>query len=151
MVAPIVMGVIAIVGALLGGVISERFGRRHTMIVSRLLVIALELPMFLYVSHERTVTSLVVMLAVLGLVGAPGAVTGVTAMSEIFPRQLRAAGISLAYALTVTIFGGTTQFVIAWLVGVTGNPLAPAYYVIASSVVSVIAMVMLRETRDAKI
>jgi len=52
----------------------------------------------------------------------------------------------VAYALTVRIFGATTQVVITWLIDVTGSPLAPAFYVMATSVVSIIAMTRLRET-----
>jgi len=48
----------------------------------------------------------------------------------------------------VTIFGATTQIVIAWLIRVTGSPLAPAVYMIATSVISILAMTMMRETGD---
>jgi hypothetical protein len=43
------------------------------------------------------------------------------------------------------VFGGTTQFVIAWLIGVTGDRLSPAYYVIATSIVGLWAMLKLPE------
>jgi hypothetical protein len=49
----------------------------------------------------------------------------------------------------VSLFGGSTQFIIAWLIGVTGDPLSPAYYVIVSSAVSLGAMFMLPETCNA--
>ena len=147
MAAPIANGVATILAALAGGVIADRFGRRRTMIVSRLLVVALQLPAFLYLVYSPTVTALVIVVVVLSLVGTPGAVAALTAMAEIFPTEIRGAGISLAYALTVTIFGATTQFVIAWLIGVTGSPYAPAIYVMVSSAISIGAMTMLRETK----
>jgi hypothetical protein len=49
----------------------------------------------------------------------------------------------------VAVFGGTTQFVIAWLIGTTGDPLSPAYYVIATSLISLWAMFQLPETGKA--
>jgi MFS family permease len=146
MVAPLAMGGVFIVGALVGGVVSDRFGRKRTMIVSRAGVMVLQLPAFLYLEHERTITALVLSIVVVGMVAAPGSIAALTAMAEVFPTEVRAAGISLAYALTVTIFGGTTQFAIAWLIGVTEDPLAPAYYVIVSSAISIGAMMMLGET-----
>lgn len=147
MAAPITQGAMTIITAPIGGLIADRFGRRRTMIVSRVLVIALQIPMYLYLAHSPTVTALVVMISVLHLVGAPGTVAALTAMAEVFPPEVRGAGISMAYALTVTIFGATTQFVIAWLIGVTGSPYAPAVYVMISSVISIGAMAMLRETK----
>jgi MFS family permease len=148
MVAPLAMGSVFIVGAFLGGVICDRFGRRRTMIVSRIGVIIVQLPAFMYLEHERTITALILSIVVVGLIAGPGAIAALTAMAEVFPQEIRSAGISLAYALTVTIFGATTQFVIAWLLGVTGDPFAPAYYVIVSSAISIGAMLMLGETKD---
>ncbi len=76
----------------------------------------------------------------LALVGAPAGVAALTIMAETFPAETRSAGIALTYSLTVTVFGATTQFVIAWLIGVTHEPMAPAYYVMAMAVLSIVAM-----------
>lgn len=149
MAAPIAQGLSMVLFAPLGGVLADRYGRKRTVIVSRILVIAFQIPSFLYLVHYPTVTSLVITIAVNTLIGAPGTIAALTAMAEVFPPHVRSAGISIAYALTVTIFGATTQFVIAWLIGVTGSPYAPAVYVIVSSVISILAMTMLRETKDA--
>jgi len=46
------------------------------------------------------------------------------------------------------VFGGTTQFVVAWLIHATGNPLAPAWYLIASSAIGIVAILMIAETKD---
>lgn len=64
-------------------------------------------------------------------------------MAEQFPPETRSAGIALTYALIVTIFGATTQFVIAWLIGVTGDPIAPAYYLMAAAALSIVSMAAL--------
>ena len=148
LVAPIATGVVTIVGAIVGGPLCERFGRKRTMIVSRLLTNTVVVPAFLYLMHARSTVALIVMVAVIVLVSVPGSVAALTVMAEVFPAETRAAGIALAYALTVTIFGATTQVVITWLIRVTGSPLAPAVYVIATSVISIIAMTMMRETGD---
>jgi MFS family permease len=148
--APIVVGTTTIAGALIGGPMCERFGRKRTMVVSRLATIVVVIPAFLYLLHDRSAVALVIMIATIGLASYPGAVALLTTMAEVFPTETRAAGISLAYALTVTIFGATTQVVITWLIEVTGSPLAPAFYVIATSAISIVAMSMLRETGDRR-
>ncbi len=56
--------------------------------------------------------------------------------------------LALVYALSVSIFGGSTNFLINWLVATTGDRLAPAYYLAAFSLVGTIAAMMLPETRD---
>jgi hypothetical protein len=64
---------------------------------------------------------------------------------------VRSTGLSLVYAIGTSLFGGTTQFVVTWLLAVTHNPMAPAWYVVAMSAVSIVAMWMLPESRDVDV
>jgi hypothetical protein len=57
----------------------------------------------------------------------------------------------VAYALAVTVFGGTAQLVVTWLIRVTGDPLSPAWYHIASGIVGIAAMMMMKETRGVEL
>ncbi len=148
LVAPLIVGATSIVGALIGGPLCERVGRKRTMIGSRLLTIVVTVPAFMLLLHYPSGVSLIVMITIIGLVSTPGAVAALTVMAEVFPGRNRASGIALAYALTVTIFGATTQVLITWLMRATGSPLAPAFYIVFTSVISIIAMAMLPETRD---
>jgi hypothetical protein len=50
---------------------------------------------------------------------------------------VRSSGLGLVYALGVTIFGGTTQFVVAWLIERTGNPMVLAWYQLAATLASI--------------
>lgn len=143
MVAPIVTGLVIVIVAPLSGLWCERFGRRTVLLASRIATIAIIVPAFLYVSHERTVFSLVVSVIALNVASLPASVAALTVMAEVFPSESRGAGISLTYALTVTIFGATTQFVVTWLLEVTGSPLSPAYYGIAASVLSIVTAIAL--------
>jgi MHS family proline/betaine transporter-like MFS transporter len=43
----------------------------------------------------------------------------------------------------VPIFGGFAPFIAAWLVAETGSPLAPSFYLIATSVLSLIVLVII--------
>ena len=48
----------------------------------------------------------------------------------------------------VTIFGGTTQFLIAWLIDVTKNPMVPAWYQIAANLMGLVGVLLLTEHAD---
>jgi len=65
-------------------------------------------------------------------------------LPEAFPKAVRSSGLSVLYALGVTIFGGTTQFVVAWLIDWTGDPMVPAWYQIAASLVGIVGVMLLR-------
>ena len=79
--------------------------------------------------------------------GAAGMVT----VPELLPIAVRSTGLSLVYAIGTALFGGTTQFVVTGLLAATHNPLAPAYYVAGISVLSILAMMLLPETRDVDV
>ncbi|AVE49296.1 MFS transporter [Serratia marcescens] len=61
------------------------------------------------------------------------------------PRHVRATGTSMIYAFGVTLFGGSAQLVVTWLLDVSGNPMAPAWYVTGMLTVSLIATLLFRE------
>ena len=84
------------------------------------------------------------------LVGITGTVS-LTAIPEIFPAHVRALGMSIAYAVGVAIFGGSTQLIAQWLIETTKNPLSLAWYSIAASVLCLIGMFMMPETKDSRL
>ena len=57
---------------------------------------------------------------------------------------VRATGLSITYSLGVAIFGGTATYVVTWLVGVTGDPFASTYYVMAANIVMLLAVLSVR-------
>jgi len=94
------------------------------------------------------------LLAVSSVLSALTAISGaasMTAIPELLPASFRATGLAIAYSIGVSLFGGSTQFIITWLIGATGNPAAPAWYMAAASVVSALAMLALPESRDRQL
>ncbi len=60
------------------------------------------------------------------------------------PVQTRTTGMSPAYNVGVTIFGGIGPFIIAWLIRATGMKTAPSFYVMFAAVLSLAALAVLR-------
>ncbi len=75
----------------------------------------------------------------------------IVAIPEALPRNVRSAGLSIVYALSVSIFGGSTNYVVNKLIAITGDKLSPAYYLVAFSIVGTIAAFLMRETRGKDI
>ena len=65
-------------------------------------------------------------------------------LSEQFPVEVRAVGISLSFSISVTIFGGFAPFFATWLVAETGDPLSPSYYLMATALLSIIALMVIQ-------
>jgi MFS family permease len=73
--------------------------------------------------------------------------TIVTMLTEIFPTRVRTTGVSLAYQLNTAIFGGTTPLIATYLLVATGWKLAPMIWAFIAIVVSIISLLIIRETK----
>jgi len=142
--AILMVGVIQLVFAPVVGHLSDRHGRTGIMMTSAVLLLVLIYPAFVWLVAHPTFGNLMVMQIVFGflMTGYFGALPGL--LSEIFPVQTRTTGMSLAYNIAVTIFGGFGPFIIAWLISASGMKTAPSFYVIFAAVISLIALLAAR-------
>ena len=145
--AGVVAGVVTLIAAPIGGMISDRLGRRPVAFVAYLLILLTIYPAFLYLNANPTVPTLLVIVAFLAMLNAVGGATIIITLAEIFPVEVRATGMSLVYALGVAIFGGFGQFIVTWLIQVTGSPIAPAYYVMTCAVATLLALFTIPEMK----
>jgi MHS family proline/betaine transporter-like MFS transporter len=72
--------------------------------------------------------------------------SAVAAGVELFATRVRYSGFSIGYNICVAAFGGTTPYVVTWLTAQTANSVAPAYYLAAAAVVSLLTILTVRET-----
>jgi len=137
-------GVIQMLLSPLVGHLSDRHGRTRIMLVSALLLLVLIYPAFVYLVAHPSFGTLIAVQIVLGflMTGYFAALPGL--LSEIFPVQTRTTGMSLAYNIAVTIFGGFGPFIITWLIGATASKVAPSFYLMFAAVISLIALLAAR-------
>jgi MHS family proline/betaine transporter-like MFS transporter len=65
-------------------------------------------------------------------------------MTEIFPTQTRGTGIALSYNFGVPIFAGFAPLIATWLIAATGSNLAPSFYLIVTSLLSLAVLIVIR-------
>ena len=97
------------------GALSDNIGRRPLLIAFGVLGTLLTVPIMTAVSHSTNVwvTTALIMCALIIVSGY----TSINAVvkAELFPVEIRALGVGLPYALTVSIFGGTAEYIALWL------------------------------------
>lgn len=140
----------AAVGVLLGGVASDRLGRRPVMIWPNLIFLIATYPVYLWIIDTRSVAALWIGSTVLTVLTAIPGGAFFAAFIESLPKHIRATSYSLVYAVTIAVFGATTQPAVTWLIAKTGNPLAPAWYLIGATLLSQFAMMAMRESAPVK-
>lgn len=149
--AGIVAGLMTLIAAPIGGMLSDRYGRKTVAAVSYFLILLLIYPAFLMINASPTATTLLVAVGALAVLNATGGATIIITLAEIFPTEVRATGMSLVYALGVAIFGGFGQFIVTWLIAATGSPIAPAYYVMACALATLVALRAIPEMKGRAI
>jgi MHS family proline/betaine transporter-like MFS transporter len=129
----------------LGGWLSDKVGRRALMMtlnVATMLLIYAALHAMLYGSARHFIGGQLLMAVPLGMaLGLQGAM-----LVEIFPLRTRITSMSLAYSVTLALAGGTAPLVAAWLIEKSGQPLAPAYYIMLYGAIGLALMWPMKET-----
>ncbi|PYB09888.1 MFS transporter, partial [Serratia marcescens] len=127
------------------GIISDKLGRKTVMLTAVAAVILFTFPLLHLLQDAQSslwAKGLAVMIAgaVVGLLAGPGPAM----LAEMFPTRVRYTGLGLAYSLSNAVFSGSAGLIITGLIKQTGNIDIPAYYVVATSVVSLFALMTLR-------
>jgi MHS family proline/betaine transporter-like MFS transporter len=68
------------------------------------------------------------------------------AFTDMMTAHLRYTGVAVTMNLSVALFGGTVPLIATWLIATTGNQTAPAWYLIAVSIVSFLTILTIRPT-----
>lgn len=128
------------------GALSDRIGRKPLLITACAIFVVGIVPMFKFVVsvHEFWAVALNQLFWAIPLSFYSGA--GPAAIAEIFPTKVRYVTLSTGYSISVAIFGGFAPVIAQLLIGWTGDPISPSYYVIVAAVASLVTMICIRET-----
>jgi MHS family citrate/tricarballylate:H+ symporter-like MFS transporter len=138
-------------GALAGGWLADRYGRKPVMVWPQLLTLLLTYPVFLWIVRSPGALSLLVGFGLLSLIGSIPYTAFYATFAEGLPQNIRGGVFATIYAVAIATFGGTAQLVVTWLLHISGNPLAPAWYLLVAASVALLAMALMRETAPIKV
>ena len=125
------------------GALSDKVGRRKMVIASLALYFVTVLPSFYYLVYHPTPFMLIVYEIICCCVFSAYLAVFTTVLAELFPRRMRATGLSISNNIAIMVFGGFGQFIVTWLLKVSGSLLAPAYYVTLGICISLITALCL--------
>jgi MHS family proline/betaine transporter-like MFS transporter len=149
-VATLIGGVILAIGSPLFGHWSDKIARPRIMLITCGLFVLTSYPAFYLMVAWPSLAACIIAVAWLQLCKAGYSGVLPSLLSELFPVETRAIGVSLGFSTAVTIFGGFAPFVATWLIARTGNPLSPSYYLIFTALLSFAALIAVqRRSRPA--
>ena len=128
----------------LSGRISDRLGRKKMLVAACVGFIVLTIPAFMLLSTMNFAIILVVELVMCLLLTINDGTLS-SYLNETFPTDVRYSGFALSFNLANAIFGGSASYISFWLISVTGNNIAPAFYMVFIAVIALVAMVLSHE------
>lgn len=134
-----------------GGILSDRLGRKPVMLVAASLLLIVAVPSFMLVVAWRSALSIYLATGLMSVLTALFTGPGLVLITESLPRAARSAALGTIYAVAISMFGGTTQYTIKWLTDWSGNPLAPFLYMSGALAIGIVAMALMTETAPARL
>ncbi|MGF6541908.1 MFS transporter [Paraburkholderia youngii] len=129
--------VVSSFGLLAAGWLGDKIARRYLLRTSAALLIVLSYP-FYWALVNHTVDP-VVLFVLAAVVFSLASGTWPSVLADQFPVQVRFSGIALAYNISVVVFSGFAPLLATMLVRATGSLTAPAYYVVGTCAVALLA------------
>jgi MHS family proline/betaine transporter-like MFS transporter len=143
--ATLLGGIILAVFSVIAGHWSDKIvPRSRIMLIAAWLFLLTAYPCFWLMDAYPSLATAAFAVGFLNLVKAGYSGVLPSVLSEQFPVETRAVGVSLSFSMSVTIFGGFAPFVATWLIAQTGDPLSPSYYLMATALLSIIALVAIQ-------
>ncbi len=129
----------------LTGMLSDRYGRKKVLMSASVLFILLTVPAFMLLGTGNFLVIVLVQILLGGMLTLNDG-TLPSFLAEMFPTKVRYSGFAVSFNLSNALFGGTAPMMATLLIAATANDLAPAFYLVAAAVVSLVAVALSRET-----
>ena len=144
-IATLVGGVILTIASPLAGHWSDKLPRRPLpMVIACSLFVLTSYPAFYLMAAWPSLAACIIAVGWLQLLKAGYSGVLPSLLSEQFPVDTRAIGVSLSFSTAVSVFGGLAPFVATWLIAATGDRLSPSYYLVFTALLSLFALMAIQ-------
>ncbi|WP_199896663.1 MFS transporter [Streptomyces niger] len=127
------------------GRLSDRIGRKPVLYFGCAMLVVLGVPSVLLI-QQNTLTTVFLGLALMSLMLLCFNSTLPATLPALFPTEIRYGGLSIAFNISVSLFGGTTAVINALLVQGTGDINVPGYYLMAAGAIGAAACWFTKES-----
>jgi MFS transporter, MHS family, alpha-ketoglutarate permease len=128
------------------GAISDRIGRKWLLIAFGVTGVLFTIPLLTTLQAAKGPLEAFLLIAAAWMIVSGYTSINAVVKAELFPTNIRAIGVGLPYALTVSIFGGTADSVALWFKSI-GHEAGFYYYLTGMIAVSLLIYVFMRDTK----
>ena len=131
------------------GALSDKIGRKALLIWFGLMGTLCTIPLLYSLQATKSALTAFLLIAAAWMIVAGYTSINAVVKAELFPTRIRATGVGLPFAITVSIFGGPAESIALWFKSIGHEPWF-YYYLTTVIAVSLVVSVMMRDTlRDS--
>jgi MFS transporter, MHS family, alpha-ketoglutarate permease len=104
------------------GALSDRIGRKTLLIWFGVMGTLCTIPLLYALQATRSALAAFLLIAAAWLIVAGYTSINAVVKAELFPTKVRATGVGLPYAITVSVFGGTAESIALWFKSIGHEP-----------------------------
>lgn len=129
------------------GALSDRYGRRPMLIAFGVLALLTTVPLLSALSQAHDAwTAFALIMTALAISSLYSSISAVV-KAELFPVEIRALGVGLPYAIAVSLFGGTAEYIALWFKSI-GHESLFYWYVTACVFISLLVYLSMKDTQQ---
>lgn len=129
------------------GFLSDVIGRRRLLIVFGVLGSLTTVPILTALSSTQNTWLIFALITTALLIVSTYTSIAAIVKAELFPVEIRALGVSLPYAIAVSFFGGTAEYIALWLKSM-GHESWFFWYVSLCIMISLVVYIMMPDTQE---
>ena len=135
----------------IGGLISDRIGRRPILYLIPVLALLTAYPAMSWLVVNPSFTKLLMVLLWFSFFFGLYNGAMIPFLAEIMPSEVRTAAFSLAFSLATAVFGGFTPAVCTYLIERTGNKAAPALWLSLAALLGLIGTLLSKRSEKVAV
>jgi MFS transporter, MHS family, alpha-ketoglutarate permease len=128
------------------GAISDRIGRKWLLIAFGVTGVLFTIPLLTTLQSVKSPFAAFLLIAAAWMIVSGYTSINAVVKAELFPTTVRAIGVGLPYALTVSIFGGTAESIALWFKSI-GHEDWFYYYLTGIIGISLLVYLFMRDTK----